>query len=547
MAQTETSFETTFSYHDGNVLTYLADRYPTVEAVLYEQIQNAIDEDAHRIEVVIDVGKHTINVYDNGNGASPQKIQEAMGSVAHSIKQTGKLGRFGIGMLSPAGKCALFRFTSRPAKGSHPYCTWTFDYRKLRSERSIGNIPAYIESDLAFNKYLEGEERKGKRYVWWRTHVEMQEITQDATVSAFSFETFKSGIVGRFRSDMLRLDARVWVTVVSASGEEAKKSFTASRFAGEALDITRLEMGGHVATFRLFVSPVISSKRRGEIHVGEDGDKYRIPPKKFFMSVYGILPDDIRNAFLSGVFEGEITSNRVTLNTERNAFIRNDYLLEFCVLLERWYKEIGVVHYEKVREQEQEERHARLSSRALEGLRPLLVDSQWRHLVNGFKVESVVKISELQNGVGTIEEETLLLEHLDRRKKILGDKKGSVKRGRRGFRKNNPPGTLDENGTKKNSVRRNGVGLTFTRSDMQSSSEYCILHADCGEIEFNRRHPYWMRCETTDTVLVKYMEMAAIRALVVHVQPSDMQLMYKELLKQTLEIEIYMMTHTQVS
>src|SRR3989344_3717360 len=108
---------TQIKFNQGRALLHLAGMYPTLLEVILELVQNALDKDvnATRIWIAINYQTRYLSVRDNGAGSSINRFNLALASVAEpGRKGEGSLGQFGIGLISPLGKCNRFTFISCP-------------------------------------------------------------------------------------------------------------------------------------------------------------------------------------------------------------------------------------------------------------------------------------------------------------------------------------------------------------------------------------------------------------------------------------------------
>ena len=115
--------------HFGQTLRNQADMYPTIAACIKELVSNGLDAGASRIEVIYNLKNRSLVVQDNGRGRSPEDFQRDLMNVGNSSKRgdKSKIGRYGIGMMSPLGKCTRFVFTSWDGRKDQPYIEFTFD------------------------------------------------------------------------------------------------------------------------------------------------------------------------------------------------------------------------------------------------------------------------------------------------------------------------------------------------------------------------------------------------------------------------------------
>lgn len=105
-------------FHQGEALMRLASTiYHTLQEAILEAVQNSIDADATAIEIVIDRKARILVISDNGTGITPKRLNDALTSIAMSVKPEGKYGRFGLGFISFLGKAHWHKFVSATRGG----------------------------------------------------------------------------------------------------------------------------------------------------------------------------------------------------------------------------------------------------------------------------------------------------------------------------------------------------------------------------------------------------------------------------------------------
>lgn len=144
-------------FHEGQALLRIAGIYPTIQTVLLEEVQNALDVGAKKILIDLDYQKRRLTIRDNGRGVNRVEFEAALRSVCLSVKDEGKLGRYGIGLVSPLGKCDSFTFTSCSASESSGFLRWTFNVKAISQQGSDLKIPCEFRPDLTLD---EREARK---------------------------------------------------------------------------------------------------------------------------------------------------------------------------------------------------------------------------------------------------------------------------------------------------------------------------------------------------------------------------------------------------
>ena len=75
---------------------------------------NRLDTSEFTGTIGLPIPSTDIAIRDDGDGVGQEEFDEALQQVCHSQKTHGKLGRFGIGLISPLDKCERSTFTSCP-------------------------------------------------------------------------------------------------------------------------------------------------------------------------------------------------------------------------------------------------------------------------------------------------------------------------------------------------------------------------------------------------------------------------------------------------
>src|SRR3989344_3180360 len=171
-----------FGFHEGEALLKLAGYYPRILDILLEEVQNCLDKGAEKIMIGINQKTRAISIGDDGEGVSQFEFERALTSVSSSIKKKDKLGRFGLGLISPLGKCVKFLFTSTTRKESRGYREWSFVTDDLRAQDKISGIPMRTRPDLQFVRG-ESYSTKGTTCVPWRTQVRIENYTPDRQIN----------------------------------------------------------------------------------------------------------------------------------------------------------------------------------------------------------------------------------------------------------------------------------------------------------------------------------------------------------------------------
>src|SRR3989344_2099677 len=209
----------------GRILVHLAETYPDLMSTICELVQNGIDENATRIKVNVDLEERTLVVSDNGEGASKEKFKTALKRVLRTMKSGDKLGRWGIGLLSPLGKCDHYTTTFCEKDNEVAgYRKWYFRTREIEtSDRDI-NIPSETVPNFVFaesEQQERGARKRGKTAIWWRAQVRCHRLVRDYQTTKIDFETLVETILDKFGRVMFRNGVVVNIHLVGEDGKVA--------------------------------------------------------------------------------------------------------------------------------------------------------------------------------------------------------------------------------------------------------------------------------------------------------------------------------------
>lgn len=517
-------------FHAGEALHRVAASYVTILAVVLEQVQNALDADARSITVVLNRKTRHIAIRDDGSGASATSFETALQQVCQSQKVSGKLGRFGIGLISPIGKCEYSTFTSFDAT-SNMYNEWTFRTADIRKQQRDVTIPLKTREDLHFIRGKQQSAPKGKTSVMWRTEVNIFKYTDDKFISRIDdIDSLADTIFAEFGAKMNRLQTVLNLKFYDERGTpEVREGLRPRQFSGRPLDdVIMSEPDVGKIFIQLYLAPKTTRGQVGKVLVGEADNDFRIPMSVFYQSLEGMLAPDAGDALISGIFEGEILAEGIKLHVSRKSFERNDALVGFCGAIEKWYQNYGAKYMEEVKEARREQRYQELGLQSLRELEQLFAN--------------VPAFSDLRKVIDTFEQGTIGKGHTEppesRVKGVQPEKSLSTKvsppalpsNGGEGDRtpskerESHQPFTVAGPRGKHRTVVKNGsFGLQFSHIAMDGSSQLWELDTRQGVLHLNTNHPLWTFCESTDRKIRQLQETVAINALMIEMMPDDLK------------------------
>lgn len=519
-----TTMKSPFAFHEGKALLRLASTYPRIIDILLECLQNCLDKNATTVMITVNQKSRNISVRDDGDGVTKAEFEEALTSCADSIKKKGKLGRFGLGLISPLGKCVRFTFTSTPKRDSRSYLEWSFVTEDLLSQNEIDGIPMRPRPDLQFSRNSTSGS-KGLTLVPWRTEVTLERFTPDQQINRVTIDSLRDALLDRFGSNMRRNKAVVVISITDEAGNKRTEEVRAKEFEGRKLaEVEWSDKDSGRTNFKLFLAKKTDKGvRKGKVLFGEIGDDFRFDFTTFNRSLPEVcqLSPELVDALKSGMFEGEILNNRVKLHASRRSFEANDALLEFCAVLEKWYELHGSKHFQEATEQKQEEKWQRLGQCSMRVLAELIKNPAFVNLlktVNSFKLGSI--------GQGHVKHEGKLSPDTSvssvKASKTSSSEDGGTGSGEKGepeteIKAHHPMTVVGPKGQRRVIVRNNSLGLQLVHEAMEGSDKLWDLDRNTGSFRINVLHPLWSQCEDhSDKTVMRFQEYLLIQALTLH-------------------------------
>lgn len=514
--------------HKGEALLHLAGTYPELFQVIEEGVQNSLDKNASDIRVTLNRKQRRIAIRDNGDGIDRDGFNQVLKSVGKSIKVQGSLGRFGLGLVSPLGKCEKFTFVSCPRPERSSYVQWTLHTENIRSQKEVVSIPAVNRHDLAYQD--QGlPQLPGKSGVWWRSEVDIYNFVNDGVIANVDIDQLKQSILTKFSSAMLRNKTKICLTFTDEKGEVQERKFSGDSFTGSPLPevvITLKDVGK--VTFRMY----LATKRQREarenrkiginIRFGEMNNDYRVTFASFGKSVSNsdLGPEsETLEALRSGIFEGEILGENIKFTKERTYFVRDDALVDLYIAIDQWYKQYGKQHYYKAKRESRDERYQKLGIRSLESLSQLLNEtSPLADALKRLASKGTVGTGHADPANRVVNGEQACPSKSvrggpNKERTATGMRLGSTPHGERENKNHMPLSVQGPDGNHRRIVKSNSTGLQFRYDAMAGSRELWELDREYGIITFNITHPDWVACDVNDAMICTLQEHVTIQIL----------------------------------
>lgn len=494
-------------FYEGEVLFRLASTYDTLQLAIVEAAQNAVDAGATRIFVGIDLrqpagandSRRQVIVVDNGEGITTEKMRRALSSIGHTLKdedqdeETRKLGRFGLGMISPVDKCARFEIISQPSGATHTNM-WTLVGKKIRGQEHFQDVPfkrlaSFPGAPRPFGALLKQAE---DRRVPWRTMIKLGGVTGDKAVNRIDLDELEKRTLTNIGEGMRRNGVVMHVTMYDARGTVQQRDISPEAYTGEPLQIVQVDRKDcGTVEFELYRVNSGSKTRRGVI-VQQAGDPCAVSWRDFSMQArgWGILGNDdvhIKEAFgaiASGAFEGVIRVQRIKLAPERTKFVRNDALIGAYVAIIDWYNKFGKAFMEAEHETRRDQRLSELGQQSL--------DRILEHMRKNSFLPILQRLMDVLPGVGNTppapsEQESAPSSNKSKKRRRVvvepSSRTSSSKKGEPDPGRNTP-------------ATGGPVSLRFGYEMLPTSDRLFEFDFDTGTITFNIRHPQWEKVDS---------------------------------------------------
>lgn len=487
--------------HMGEQLFRNAGMYDNLEAVAGEALQNALDADATRIEMFLDLKKRKLIVADNGNGVTCAQFAEKLATVSSSTKGTGKYGQFGIGFYSVLPRCQSFRLISMPKfQPNEGYTEYTFDSKTIRVSRDV-EIPQTDRPDIVYDN-------AGKTGVWWRSFFEAHNLTKDRTSNDFSLSRFVDDVSLKYSAKIRSGSVAIKVTFTDKDGKTESMPVVVSEFTGNPLPVYQnngLPDSGRVVAELYLARRQANGRNGGKVVFAQSDDLFNVSIDQFIRCTTGMISVDTIEALRSGAFEGRVTAQKVVLHPDRERFERNDALQALCLALEDWFSTVGKDLLGQAREEERDTRFQDLGSRAMAFAQQLIREKQFADLAGSFLFGTVGKHHKKKRGAELEDKKSISAAGLggipdpDPRERTGG---ASPKKD---HPKHSPGSVYGPRGRRRSQVPGDSTGLRFEVVEFDNTFLPFGFDIPTGTLSINMRHPDFGSCEAdSDDALVSY-------------------------------------------
>jgi hypothetical protein len=537
VAPTRATRTTQLDFHHGEVLLKLSDTYPTLSRSILEMIQNALDALASHVYVKIDLKNREAIVMDDGEGISEEKFNEALKSVGRSVKsRRNKLGRFGLGLISPLRKVREYKITSFPVGANAPI-EWTFNPRKIVDQANGVTIPMRTLARFV------PVPNKWEVQTSWRTIVQLVGITSDKVISMVDLDNFEDDLLANFGQAMRMHGTTCYIELIDEQGRHQQRVIRPKDYSGQPFSpVSYQGEDAGTVTFELFRARSRSGKRNGVVSVRQEGDLFLVPWKNFVIQARGLNWADTSPAFAalgSGYFEGIITAQNIKLALTRSKFEISDALMDLYTLIDDWYGEHGLAYLTDEREKARSERLQQLGLKSLERWNDLLDDPAYASLRRALLETFIFG----RLGAGHMMPEAQLGDFEREPSTRIGQ--GGAGKERHPRDDAPQPGTpqgpdrpgdlpLTSRGPKghpRQLVKHDSLGLQLAYEPLDSARLW-ELDANMGVLYFNTSHRLWEQCEKKDSHVLHLQDWVILQVLHLLTMPPERFEDYRELVDQ---------------
>ncbi len=510
----------------GEMLTKtIHDSYGTLLEMILELVQNGVDADARFISVTVNKKTRAITVTDDGDGVSKEKYELALQSVMRSKKTRDKYGQFGMGMLSPLAKCEWHELISCP-RGGTTYLQWVFKTDEIKAQNDEVFIPHRPRQDLRFADDPRGF--KGATKVGWRTMVVVHGFTTDKLVGRLpDAQSLFHEVTRKYREKMLERKIELSITIISEKDERTNKTGFAKPYSGRRLgEVVIANQDAGETHFHLYLARKSEKKYEGDgVSVGEADNAFRFSFRTFARSpAAAAIKAEVVEALCSGVFEGDILTERAKLHSDRKSFEPSDALLGFCMAIEDWYTQHGKQHYEAALELRDGERYKALGDELSKFAEGFVKDPRFKDLLKPFATNLLSAPVADPSGRDTAP----VGDKRDGGKGVSGggsgpgDGSGSGQSAGGGVKSGSSSAEVPDERDKRRpraKVRSQSLGIEFRYEDIYDERK--LYEYEPGVLTFNVLHPQWRACERPVRRQKQLQEFIFIKAMILHTLPEE--------------------------
>ena len=239
------------------------------------------------------------------------------------------------------------------------------------------------------------------------------------------------------------------------------------------------------------------------------------------------MSEEVLKPFLSGMFEGEILGEKVTLHSERKSFNEDNAFVGFCTTLEVWLRKHGEKYLDEISEAQHDKRYQKLGLQSLDVLKEAILTcpafAEHKKVLESFATGSV------GDGHSPLPEKSEIGPQTEKSISIQGGfttKDGDGSSDQHVPATTNKPGHLPftatgPHGKHRTLVKHDSVGLQFSYDKMEGSDRLWMLDTKQGILHFNVHHPLWVSCDVSDRKIRQLQETIALNALIIEAMPGQ--------------------------
>lgn len=316
--------------HIGGALKAIGMHYVGATVVVAEMVQNALDEGAKNILIIVDVPQSRVIILDDGNGASYKQLAEKFQNFCQSMKigRGDTIGRFGIGLTSALMLGERFSLITKPkTKAEHPLLTYQMT-RGMWDERVPRIEPMPTRPDPNFRH---------------TTAAIIEDVDASALRELEKQEKVVGFILDRYQRPIAKRGVRVEIEVIGADNARKRVEAKPREFSGIAQEPVVIPTSFGSVTFEMFLNVRRIDNPRLLVHHTQNAS----------LALRGLtdLWEEIKSVLGKGFLQGIISLEFATLHHDRARFLPGKEYEAFCGAVRLYVRDYAKPLVDKVFEE----------------------------------------------------------------------------------------------------------------------------------------------------------------------------------------------------
>jgi hypothetical protein len=358
--------EVEVGFNTGNTMLTLSQDYKNIKSVVAELAQNAIDANAKRVLVIINLKSMSLNVFDDGIGCSKEEFAHNVQNIGSRQKSDGKGGKYGTGNLSPLGimgEGGAYKFISRPVdkpKITDPYFSASIDYDTLKNSKKVSfkfiDLPTHTFRDYDVAPAKAGDVTSYVKCTGIQKSAVKSWLKEDPNVAVADMCEF---IVAKYGPLIQMKDAKITIYLVPQEGGNVIKDVEITEFGGHKEELITIQTPYGPVVFEMFLTsipindPIIRVRHKQVVDIDMRNMDVWAKHKKILGA---------------GYIQGYIHINFCEVNAERSDLLDNDERASFVDAVEEFIADSADDYVAKAKKSEELDRRKVLLNKAMKSI-----------------------------------------------------------------------------------------------------------------------------------------------------------------------------------